>query len=170
MLFLSDFLHQPQYSLTLTHHYSLLWRWMCWILESEVPSQRTPTDHMLHPCAFFSRRLSLAESNYDVGNRELLAVVLALQEWRHWLEGASHPFIVWTDHKNLCYLRSAKRLNSRQADWAAQLPPSSPAWGVGGCFFLVLPSAFSFPSSPPLYSHESLVLSSLQCQKSVIVQ
>lgn len=47
-----------------------------------------PEDNKLHPCAFFSHRLSPAERNYDVGNRELLAVVLALQEWRHWLEGA----------------------------------------------------------------------------------
>lgn len=83
-----------------------------------VLSQRSPEDHKLHPCAFFSRRLSSAERNYDIGNRELLAVVLALQEWRHWLEGAEHPFIIWTDHKNLSYLRSAKRLNSRQARWA----------------------------------------------------
>ncbi|KAI3368526.1 hypothetical protein L3Q82_025538 [Scortum barcoo] len=45
-------------------------------------------------------------------------VVLALQEWRHWLEGAEQPFLVWTDHKNLAYLRSAKRLNPRQARWA----------------------------------------------------
>ena len=52
------------------------------------------------------------------GNRELLAVKVALEEWRHWLEGAEHPFLVWTDHKNLEYIRSAKRLNSRQARWA----------------------------------------------------
>ena len=45
-------------------------------------------------------------------------IVLALQEWRHWLEGSSHSFIVWSDHKNLSYLRSARRLNSRQARWA----------------------------------------------------
>ena len=83
-----------------------------------VLSQRSPKDHKLHPCAFFSRRLSPAERNYDVGNRELLAVVLALEEWRHMLEGAEQPFVVWTDHKNLSYLRSAKRLNSRQARWA----------------------------------------------------
>ena len=82
-----------------------------------VLSQRSPDDHKLHPCAFFSRRLSPAERNYDVGNRELLAVVLALREWRHWLEGAVQPFIIWTDHKNLAYLRSARRLNSRQARW-----------------------------------------------------
>ncbi|KAI3361597.1 hypothetical protein L3Q82_013737 [Scortum barcoo] len=47
-------------------------------------------------------------------NRELLAVKLALEEWRHWLEGSKQPFLVWTDHKNLEYIRSAKRLNSRQ--------------------------------------------------------
>ena len=53
-----------------------------------------------------------------MGNRELLAVVLALQEWRHWLEGAEHPFLVWTDHRNLAYLQTARRLNSCQARWS----------------------------------------------------
>ncbi|KAG1953738.1 retrotransposable element [Pimephales promelas] len=83
-----------------------------------VLSQRSPSDDKMHPCAFFSHRLSPAESNYDIGNRELLAVKLALEEWRHWLEGLGVPFIVWTDHKNLEYIRTAKRLNSRQARWA----------------------------------------------------
>ncbi len=53
-----------------------------------------------------------------MGIKELLAVKLALEEWRHWLEGAGVPFLVWTDHKNLEYIRSAKRINSRQARWA----------------------------------------------------
>ncbi|KAI2646204.1 Transposon Tf2-9 polyprotein [Labeo rohita] len=83
-----------------------------------VLSQRSATDDKMHPCAFYSHRLSPAESNYDIGNRELLAVKLALEEWRHWLEGSGVPFIVWTDHKNLEYTRTAKRLNSRQARWA----------------------------------------------------
>ena len=83
-----------------------------------VLSQRSLADQKLHPCAFFSRRLTPPERNYDVGNRELLAVKLALEEWRHWLEGAELPFIVWTDHKNLSYVQTAKRLNSRQARWA----------------------------------------------------
>uniref|UniRef100_A0A4W5LA02 ribonuclease H n=1 Tax=Hucho hucho TaxID=62062 RepID=A0A4W5LA02_9TELE len=82
-----------------------------------VLSQRSSSDDMMHPCAFFSHRLSPAERNYDFGNRELLAVKLALEEWRHWLEGSGVPFIVWTDHKNLEYIRTAKRLNSRQARW-----------------------------------------------------
>lgn len=48
----------------------------------------------------------------------LLTVKLVLEEWRHWLEGAKVPFLVWTDQKNLQYMSSAKRLNSRQAQWA----------------------------------------------------
>ncbi|KAI2664272.1 Transposon Tf2-9 polyprotein [Labeo rohita] len=83
-----------------------------------VLSQRSPLDNRIHPCAFFSHRLSPAERYYDVGNRELLAIRLALCEWRHWLEGAALPFLVWTDHRNLAYIRSAKRLNARQARWA----------------------------------------------------
>ncbi|KAL0204538.1 hypothetical protein M9458_002556, partial [Cirrhinus mrigala] len=83
-----------------------------------VLSQWHGNPPVLHPCAYFSRKLSPAEQNYDVGNRELLAIKLALEEWRHWLEGANHPFEVITDHKNLQYLREAKRLNPRQARWA----------------------------------------------------
>ena len=83
-----------------------------------VLSQRSAHDNKLHPCAFFSRSLSPAERNYDIGNKELLAVKLALEEWRHWLEGTKQPFLVWTDHKNLEYIQSAQRLNSRQARWA----------------------------------------------------
>ncbi len=83
-----------------------------------VLSQRSSSADKMHPRTFFSHRLSCAERNYDIGNRELLAVKLALEEWGHWLEGSGVPFIVWTDHKNLEYIRSAKRLNSRQAQWA----------------------------------------------------
>lgn len=65
-----------------------------------VLSQRSAEDGKLYPCAFFSRRLSPAERNYDARNRSgVLALVLAFQEWRHWLEGAAEPFLVWTDHK-----------------------------------------------------------------------
>lgn len=78
-----------------------------------VLSQRSGMDNKIHPCAFLSRRLSQAERNYSVGDRELLAVKVALEEWRHWLEGAAQPFLVWTDHRNLEYLKSAKRLNAR---------------------------------------------------------
>jgi hypothetical protein len=52
------------------------------------------------------------------GTRELLTIMLAIEEWRHWLEGAHHPFLVLIDHRNLEYLKSAKRLNPRHARWA----------------------------------------------------
>ncbi len=83
-----------------------------------VLSQYHGEPHLLHPCAFNSKKLTPAEQNYDIGNRELLAIKLALEEWRHWLEGAQHPFTIITDHKNLEYIQNAKRLNSRQARWA----------------------------------------------------
>ena len=41
-----------------------------------------------------------------------------MEEWRHWLEGTRVPFVVWTDHRNLEYIQSTKRLNSRQASWS----------------------------------------------------
>ncbi len=53
-----------------------------------ILSQRSSSDDKMHPCAYFSHRLSPAERNYDIGNRELLAVKLALEEWHHWLEGS----------------------------------------------------------------------------------
>ncbi len=83
-----------------------------------VLSQCSLCDGKVNTCALFSHHLSPAERNYDFGNKELLAVRLALGEWRHWLEGSAQPFLVWTDHKNLEYIRSAKRLSSRQACWA----------------------------------------------------
>ncbi|KAI2668506.1 Transposon Tf2-11 polyprotein [Labeo rohita] len=83
-----------------------------------VLSQRHGNPGKLHPCAFFSRKLTAAERNYDVGNKELLSMKAALEEWRHWLEGATHPFQIITDHKNLEYIKGAKRMNPRQARWS----------------------------------------------------
>ena len=41
-----------------------------------------------------------------------------MEEWRHFLEGSELGFEVWTDHKNLEYFRTAKKLNRRQACWS----------------------------------------------------
>ena len=51
----------------------------------------------------------------------MLALVQALEEWRHFLEGTEHQFKIWTDHKNLEYFMSAKKLNQRQARWSLLL-------------------------------------------------
>ncbi len=88
-----------------------------------ILSQRQGNSAKLYPCAYYSRKLNAAERNYDVGDRELLAMKAAFEEWRHWLEGARLPFcIVLTDHRNLEYIRSAKRLNPRQARWSMFFP------------------------------------------------
>lgn len=80
----------------------------------------------LDPCAFYSRKLSPVEQNYDIGNRELLISKFALEVWQHWLEGGPSTFTVITNHKKLQYLYSPKRLYSRQAHWTlfSQSSPS----------------------------------------------
>jgi len=51
----------------------------------------------------------------------MLAVVRCLEAWRHFLEGATIKFEIWTDHKNLEYFMKAQKLNRRQARWALYL-------------------------------------------------
>lgn len=80
-----------------------------------VVSQHQGVKALMHPVDFFSQRLSPAERNYDVGDRELLAIKAALEKWRYLLEGAAHPILIYTDHNNLEYFRSAKQLKPRQA-------------------------------------------------------
>jgi RNase H-like domain found in reverse transcriptase/Reverse transcriptase (RNA-dependent DNA polymerase) len=75
-------------------------------------------DQKWHPVAFLSKSLSSVERNYDIHDKELLAIIRALEEWRHYLEGAQHKITIWTDHKNLEYFKTAKKLNRRQARWS----------------------------------------------------
>ena len=64
-----------------------------------------------HPCAFISKTFSPAERNYEIYDRELLAIIRALEEWRHYIQGSPHTTIVFSDHKNLTYFREARKLN-----------------------------------------------------------
>jgi len=61
------------------------------------------------------------EWNYKIHDKEILAIIRVLEEWRHFLEGATHPVEIWTDHKNLEYFMMAKKLNCRQARWSLHL-------------------------------------------------
>jgi len=61
------------------------------------------------------------ERNYEIHDKEMLAIIHALEEWRHFLEGARHLVEIWTDHKNLEYFMTAKKLNHRQARWSLYL-------------------------------------------------
>ena len=77
--------------------------------------QLSKEDGKWHPVAFYSKFLSAVEQNYDIYNKEMLAVIQAMEEWRHFLEGAKHPSEIWTDHKNLEYFWTTWKLNWRQA-------------------------------------------------------
>ncbi|OJT15194.1 Transposon Tf2-12 polyprotein [Trametes pubescens] len=71
--------------------------------------------------AFLSKSLSPAERNYEIYDREMLALMTALDEWRHFLKGSQQKFEIHTDHKNLEYFRKPQRLNPRQARWVVTL-------------------------------------------------
>jgi len=86
-----------------------------------VLSQQSTTDGKWHPVAFYSKSLSSVERNYEIHNKEMLAIIRALEEWRYFLEGATHLVEIWTDHKNLEYFMTAKKLNRRQAHWSLHL-------------------------------------------------
>ena len=84
-------------------------------------SQQSLEDGMWDPIAFFSKSLSLVEQNYEIHDKEMLAIICALEEWWHFLEGAQHKFEIWTDHKNLEYFQTSKKLNRHQARWSLYL-------------------------------------------------
>ena len=79
------------------------------------------SDELWRPVAFISKSLSDTERNYETHDKEMLVVVRCLEAWRHFLEGATMKFKIWTDHKNLEYFMKAQKLNRRQARWALYL-------------------------------------------------
>ena len=54
-----------------------------------------------HPVAFISKSLTKEEKNYQIYDKEMLSMMLALREWRHYLKGAKQQFEIWSDHRNL---------------------------------------------------------------------
>ena len=75
-------------------------------------------DNKLKPVAFFSSKHSAQECNYEIYDKELLAIIKALEEWRPELQGTDQPFEIITDHKNLQTFMTTKQLNQRQVRWA----------------------------------------------------
>jgi len=59
------------------------------------------SDKLWRLVAFISKLLSDIERNYEIHDKEMLAVVRCLETWRHFLKGATTKFEIWTDHKNL---------------------------------------------------------------------
>jgi len=79
------------------------------------------SDEKWRPITFILKSLSDTERNYEIHDKEMLAVVRCLEAWRHFLEGTVEKFEIWTDHKNLEYFMKTQKLNQRQAQWALYL-------------------------------------------------
>ena len=75
-----------------------------------VLNQRDTNNH-IHPVVFYSSTLSAAERNYDVYDKELLAIHRPLKHWRHYLVGSPHKIIIHTDHSNLQYCKEARKIS-----------------------------------------------------------
>jgi len=70
---------------------------------------------VLKPVAFFSKRMVPAECNYDIYDKELLAIIRAFEEWRPKLVSSRDEIQAITDYRNLQSFMTTKQLNPRQA-------------------------------------------------------
>src|SRR5467141_1223806 len=105
-----------------------------WIPDTQITVETDASDYALttvlsittpngefHPIAFHSRTFCAPELNYNVHDKELLAIFEAFKRWRHYLEGSALLIDVVTDHQNLQYFSTTKILTRRQAQWSEYL-------------------------------------------------
>jgi len=74
-----------------------------------------------HPVAYYSKSLQLAKRNYEIHDKELLAIVQALKHFRHYLQGNVHQTRIFSDHANLKYFTTKQTLTHHQAWWSILL-------------------------------------------------
>ena len=78
-------------------------------------------DNHLHPIAYYSRSLTKPERNYSITDKELLAIIVGLEEWKHLLLGTKEPVLIITDHRNLLFATKPQKISMRQARWQETL-------------------------------------------------
>ena len=78
-------------------------------------------DGRWRPVTFLLKSLNGTERNYKIHDKEILAIIRGLENWRHLLKGICFKFEIWMDHKNLKYFMKVQKLNHRQACWALYL-------------------------------------------------
>ena len=78
----------------------------------------TTEDGEIWPVAFYSCTLQSAKQNYDMHDKELLVIYEAFKSWCHYLEGLAKTINTVTDHKNLEYFTTTKKLTRWQARWS----------------------------------------------------
>ena len=86
-----------------------------------IISQISPNDGDIHLIMFYSRSMQLAELNYEIYVKELLAIFEAFQQWHNYLEGSTHVILMLSNHKNLKYFVTTKQLMRRQIRWSEYL-------------------------------------------------
>jgi RNase H-like domain found in reverse transcriptase len=91
------------------------------LLQEGDPNPERPLKFRLHPITYYSATFIPAECNYDIYERELLAVVKSLKHWRQHLGFTRHPFTIVTDHANLAFWKEPQDLNRCMARWHALL-------------------------------------------------
>ena len=136
------------------------------IASAGILSQLGP-DGLLHLIAFFSKKHSQAECNYNTYDKELMAVVSGFEEWRAYLVG--RPVTLQSDYQNLRYFTTKRLLNQRQARWSELCslqglrgpetggpPPPRPAPvnGPGRGVFFFNPCPGPCPGPRPIQSPE----------------
>ena len=85
-------------------------------ISSKVFSQ-LGDDEMLHSKAFFYINLNPAECNYEIYDKELLAIIRCFEQWRLRLKGTEVLIKIIIDYKKLKYFMTIKKLTKRQACW-----------------------------------------------------
>lgn len=71
---------------------------------------------VLRPCAYYSKKNRPAECNYEIYDKEMLAIIRCLEEWEAELKSVGE-FKILTDHKNLEYFTTLRKLSERQMRW-----------------------------------------------------
>jgi RNase H-like domain found in reverse transcriptase len=74
-----------------------------------------------HPCTYLLKSLTKEQWNYDTGDRELLAIVRALKEWRHYIQGSGHTTVVLSNHDNLWHFQVPQTIGRQMARWTLYL-------------------------------------------------
>jgi len=71
-------------------------------------------ENEVHLVSFHSCTFTMVKLNYNIYNKELLAIFEAFKIWQHYLEGLAYFINIVTDHKNLEYFSTTKMLIWRQ--------------------------------------------------------
>src|ERR1700761_3038769 len=114
-------LHQPQYDKPFSLATDASGYGVGAVLLQEGENNPRTKKPMQHPIAYYSATFTPTERNYDIYERELLAVLKALKHWRPHLAATEIPVTVLTDHANLTFWKNPQNVNRRVARWFAFL-------------------------------------------------